>query len=306
MLLTPLGLELGRGEIPQRRMDPLVHIDVVQKAPNLPGPLIMVCLGLAAACWSACGTVAITPSSQLVPSATRASPSMAPPATVALPSFLGIVIPGVTEPGDDIPCVGGEWQGIRPGVTSEEDLVQWLETAPVVDQDSLSTWPPYTAPNGLIVKEYGWYAGESPFPIRIAVVSDTVSSISLWLQYSLTLKRVVDELGPPDYVEAYIKMAYSDACLYDINVYYPHLGLVLYGEQNICDGFERDPMTGQLSGPLEQDVELELVFCTQPSSIVAVLQTYKLFTLEEATEYADHQLRGWTGFGRILLSEWSQ
>ena len=35
MLLKPLRLELGRGEIPQRRMDPLVHIHVIQEAADL-------------------------------------------------------------------------------------------------------------------------------------------------------------------------------------------------------------------------------------------------------------------------------
>ena len=35
MLLEPLCLELGRGEIPQRRMDSFVHIDGIKKAPEL-------------------------------------------------------------------------------------------------------------------------------------------------------------------------------------------------------------------------------------------------------------------------------
>jgi hypothetical protein len=35
MLLTPLGLEFGWGEIAQRRMGPLVHVHVIQGAADL-------------------------------------------------------------------------------------------------------------------------------------------------------------------------------------------------------------------------------------------------------------------------------
>ena len=35
MLSQPLRLEFGRGEVPQRRMDPLVRIDIIQEAANL-------------------------------------------------------------------------------------------------------------------------------------------------------------------------------------------------------------------------------------------------------------------------------
>ncbi len=35
MLLAPPRFEFGWGEIAQRRMDPLVHIHIVQEAPNL-------------------------------------------------------------------------------------------------------------------------------------------------------------------------------------------------------------------------------------------------------------------------------
>ena len=35
MLLSPLRLEFSWGEIAQRRVDPLAHIDIIQEAPNL-------------------------------------------------------------------------------------------------------------------------------------------------------------------------------------------------------------------------------------------------------------------------------
>jgi hypothetical protein len=39
MLLPPLGLEFGWGEIAQRGMDPLMHIHVIQEAADL-----MICI----------------------------------------------------------------------------------------------------------------------------------------------------------------------------------------------------------------------------------------------------------------------
>ena len=46
MLFEPLRLEFGWGEITQRRMDTLVHIHIVQEAPNLMiGIIILEILG---------------------------------------------------------------------------------------------------------------------------------------------------------------------------------------------------------------------------------------------------------------------
>jgi len=36
MFFLPLLLELNRGEIPQRGMDPLAHIHLIQESPDLP------------------------------------------------------------------------------------------------------------------------------------------------------------------------------------------------------------------------------------------------------------------------------
>jgi hypothetical protein len=46
VLLAPLRFEFSRGEITQRRVDPLVHIDIIQEAPNLMiGIMIVEILG---------------------------------------------------------------------------------------------------------------------------------------------------------------------------------------------------------------------------------------------------------------------
>ena len=46
MLLAPLRLEFGWGEIAQRRMDPFVHVHVIQEAANLViGIMIVEILG---------------------------------------------------------------------------------------------------------------------------------------------------------------------------------------------------------------------------------------------------------------------
>lgn len=101
-----------------------------------------------------------------------------------------ISVPGVTEPSDELLCVGGAWQGIEPGSTTEDELVQWLEISPLVDQPSLSDMIDFSS-HAMGLHTYSWALRADHQWLSICVISNTVSNIRFPILYSLRLGDVV-------------------------------------------------------------------------------------------------------------------
>lgn len=209
-----------------------------------------------------------------------------------------VAIPGVTQPGA-IPCLGGVWEGLEMGRTTQAELRRWLQTSPVVHRDSLTDYPRVSA-YGIQEHIYRWdlTAGYNRW-LTIRVISETVSSIHFPILYPLTLGQVIERIGEPEYVLAG-DIYYGSHCFYTVKFDYPRLGLVVVADLLPCDGIQRDQVTGEKTGPLEPDFRVSFISCGQPGTLEEIIRSIYAVSPEAATLEANRHQR-WSGFGRVRL-----
>ena len=151
----------------------------------------------------------INPLTTLVPAPTATSTLILEPT----PTFL-VNIPGITKPADVFPCQGGTWAGLRFGITTEEQLVQWLSTSSFVHSPSLDDgWR--ELPESLKTHTYHWNINESGQfydTMKLNVVSETLYSLWIPLYYPLTLGKVISDLGEPEFID--VATSRHEECAY--------------------------------------------------------------------------------------------
>lgn len=209
-----------------------------------------------------------------------------------------VTIPGVTEPGA-IPCLGGVWEGLEMGRTTETELRRWLQTSPLVHRDSLNDYPRVSA-YGIQEHIYRWdlTAGHNRW-LTISVISETVSSVHFPILYPLTLAQVIEQIGEPEYILA-DDVYYGSHCFYTVEFDYPRLGLIVVADLLPCDGIQRDRVTGEKTGLLEPDFRVNFISCGQPGTLKEIIQSIYAMSPEAATLEAN-QHHQWSGFGRVRL-----
>ena len=209
-----------------------------------------------------------------------------------------IEIPGVTQAGEMLPCAEGQWEGIQPGVTSEGDLLQWLNSAPVVDQSSL-TDVVETSPDGLTVHRFVWSVGEQQWRVIVNVISGTVTSIELPVQYCLYLKDIAEKMGMPEYVLGY-KYFTGGGDVYFLNFFYPANGILLESRMYSWRDIDYEGMEAR--GVVSEETEIARIVCARPGPLADILTSRGFLSTEEGVRWADAAQR-WTGFGSITLVE---
>ncbi len=209
-----------------------------------------------------------------------------------------VTIPGVTEPGA-VPCLGGIWEGLEMGRTTQAELRRWIETSPIVHRDSLTDYSRVSA-YGIQEHLYRWdlTAGYKRW-LTISVISGTVSSVHFPILYPLTLAQVIEPIGEPKYVQA-ADAYYGAHCIYTVEFDYPHIGLIVIADLLPCDGIQRDRVTGEKTGPLEPDFRVSFIMCSQPGTLEEVIQSIYATSPEAAALGASRRHR-WSGFGRVRL-----
>ena len=102
------------------------------------------------------------------------------------------------------PCPAPCWYGLEIGVSTEEELLETLKKLSFVDQESIHQvnnvfWPGEVA----YAIEYNCSRQSGYLCGDVGLVDQTIIYISQFLQYRLTLREVIDILGPPEYMDYY-------------------------------------------------------------------------------------------------------
>lgn len=195
----------------------------------------------------------------------------APPAQVTATPELSVEIPGVTQPALAFPCSMGIWDTLEFGVTTEEQLNQWLTESTFVHRPSLSdSWVEESigAPKRhryiWDVKDRGIYRTS----MRIYVMSGTLSSLWTPFFYPITLGEVVAKLGSPESVSVHLDNRYDERA-YFYEVYYPTQGIVISGaiyDQTVCDQIAQ-----KAKGLLEPTWLVTNLTCNAPGTLSEVI-----------------------------------
>lgn len=220
------------------------------------------------------------------------------------PSNITVHVPGITEPANTFPCNWGVWDTLKFGVTTEEQLVDWLAESKLVHQPSLGDgWREPSEVVPFRTHVYSWLIVDNNTvfhnSIGLDVISDTLSSLRTPVLYPLTLGEVVEQLGPPesvllDLIDRYEELAYS------YELYYPAQGVVVSGaiyDQTVCEQIDRSE-----KGSLEITWPVASLTCSAPGTLSTVIRA-RYGISPQASEQMVKLTQLWEGFGeRYLLN----
>lgn len=211
-------------------------------------------------------------------------------------NFLVAQIPGITRPATTFPCHAGTWDTLEFGVTTEEQLAQWLTKSAFVHHASLNDSWVRESIGAFETHRYIWSVKDEGLyltSMRLDVISDTLSSLRTPLFYPFTLEEVVAQLGPPESVLLYLNDRH-DELAYSYELCYPAQGVVVSGaiyDQAICEQIRQK---GQ--GLLETQWLVTNLTCSVPGTLTEMLGAIYGFS-PQATEPMGSLYQPWHGFG---------
>ncbi len=225
------------------------------------------------------------------------------PTPSATPSELLVRIPGITEPADRFPCSYGTWDTLQFGVTTEEQLVQWMAKSKLVHRPSLGDgWKePGLSDPFYRTHSYSWLViGETSVfrnSIGLDVISGTLSSLRTSFFYSLTLQDVVAQLGYPELIAVYLDNRYKE-CAYSYEFYYLAQGIRIGG--SIYNNTLCQQMLEDQQAVLEATWPVTDLSCSRSGTAEEVVGAMDGITSEAAAQMTKF-LQPWRGFGQKYL-----
>jgi hypothetical protein len=185
------------------------------------------------------------------------------------------------------PCVPPCWQGITPGVSTEEDVIAVLEQAPFVDTISIQQY----SRNGEI-QSITWIGTIGNWNAQINTIqfrSDArVSTIEVRLEYELGIQELIHIYGEPDYYFA-ARMAPDTPC-FSVRI--------IWLQDGLAASLDRLPQ-GRVARPTTR-VE-RVVYTTPAENILEFLGSLTLGGPTEVTEALANVYQPWNGLEEITL-----
>lgn len=182
---------------------------------------------------------------------------------------------------DNPDCMIGCWQGLSPGVSTEEGVQSFF-------YDNLIPTP------GLFSGQednYNWYTGavhlnNSDYYVRTRVVDDVLHNLWLSGPFNLTLEEIIERLGAPQLFEVGVFPYGAESSLLEANVYlhYPESGYSF--------------LTYHWGGNI-QDISLEV--CLQPNYVVYDFHVYEPIQL---SEFVPEEKNMYRRIGLMIEREW--
>ena len=225
------------------------------------------------------------------------------PTPSATPARFLVHIPGITEPADIFPCRNGKWDTLEFGITTEEQLVQWLSTSDWVHQASLGDgWREPTLSDSFYkTHSYSWLIIDDNGIFRnfvgLDVISGTLSSLRTTFFYPLSLGEISLLLGAPESVDLYLDNRYEE-CAYSYEFYYLTQGIKVGG--SVYDNALRQRMLADKKAYLEMTWPVTDLRCSRGGTAEEVVGAMYRLTLEDAAQITKF-LQPWNGFGQKYL-----
>lgn len=222
------------------------------------------------------------------------------PTPSATPPEVLVRILGITEPADKFPCGYGTWNALEFGVTTEEQLTQWLAKSELVHQPSLIDGWIEEPTSAFKAHRYSWNVrneGIYRTSVNLYVISGTLSSLWTSFLYPQTLGDVVDALGEPQSVSIYLNNRYEE-CAYSYEFYYLAQGIRIGGsiyDNTLCQRILEDQQA-----LLEATWPVTDLSCSLGGTAEEVVGAIYGVTPEAAAQIVKF-LQPWSGFGQKYL-----
>lgn len=228
-------------------------------------------------------------------------------ATVAPTPEWFVTIPGITEPTANSPCQGPQWAGLTFRKTTEAELVEWLKTSAMVDQDSLvDAW--HTRYNIPSIHYYSWLIQSGSQERGVFnILNDTVYSFYAPVMYPLDLEQMVAWWGEPASVTAYMELRTEKDCTYAYEMAYPERGMMVTGvlgpTNAPCEMLEEDTATGTRYGPWQDSYPVTHIYCSALGDFETLIENVYVTDDPKTVSLIASRFHPWTGWGRIELSK---
>ncbi len=182
-----------------------------------------------------------------------------------------------------LPC----WNGLIPGQSTMDNVYEILNELSKVGWSNVSIRPSNAGYKWIRVSDNG-----NNRIIDLHMENNRLTFIELF-PFDSSLKRIVDQFGPPEFFEAITAMG-PDGSHYIIEVYYPKQGLA----------FEVAP-NEQDSGFIKPEMRVVTIHCFSPGNLTSYFVSRYSWDVgrDGALVYAQAQtakfIQPWTGFGKI-------
>jgi len=175
----------------------------------------------------------------------------------------------------DLPC----WQGIVPGVTSSVEAIEILQGLPYVKKGSVKQSG--TAEVGGCT--WQWRTSGKRILPGMTWQNGTVDTITLGLNYELSVIEIMDRLGVPEAIST-ITGGTPERWYWIVTFYYPNQGI------------ELKAFTSEFENQLEPSTEVGIVSLFIPRSMEERVDDIEK---EIAAPLPENFLMQWKGYGNI-------
>lgn len=188
------------------------------------------------------------------------------------------------------PCAPPCWQGLTPGVSTEQELQALLDSSDQVDPGSLRR---ESGGCGQLTywKNRRPYAGlltPSSWTSNYACTSHKMLKVVMeYLTYEVELEQLIDSYGPPDAFSAQ-PAGIPERPYVEVNLYYPSRGLMCQLE--LADQEE----------PLQPEARIVRAWYFAPTSLESLASPGSGVPFPPA-EYVADVLQEWQGYGPLEL-----
>ena len=189
------------------------------------------------------------------------------------------------------PCEPPCWQGLTPGVSTEEELYEFLRTSELVDQTTLFRGDITLGSGEVVGVSLQWWSSasmagrRSQFPNDFGVMGGMLHDVSIFLDCEVTLADLLERYGEPHkWSYAWVAPDIPDL---DVALYYPNHGF-----------------TAHLTLPADD-------WWLRPGSRADLVRYYVVVPPEDFLDlgpeagyfhaYRADSLRDWHGYGEIEL-----
>ena len=129
------------------------------------------------------------------------------------------------------PCEPPCWHGLTPGMSTEEDVNEFLATSELVDQSTLFRGDLTSGLGEVVGVAVQWWSradmasGPSPLGNHLSIRDGVLHNMIIGLDVEVTLQDLLERYGPPDKFSAWAEGV--EVPYVNVSLYYPRHGLMV-------------------------------------------------------------------------------
>lgn len=188
------------------------------------------------------------------------------------------------------PCEPPCWQGLTPGVSTHEEVNEFIRTSRFVNPQTLHVTALRTGDGQRVGVSISWSTtvGRGGGYIDLAVKGGVLNNMIIYPNYDLTVGSLLETYGPPERVNVGITGSFGHIPAVGVTLFYPTNGFTAYLELPIDDA------------RLGPDSTVLRLWYSQAAPLEQFLELGKGY-LGRTPERWLESLREWPGYGQLEL-----